>query len=249
MSPRPFISVITIVYNDVKHIEQTINSVLEQEYDNFEYIIIDGGSDDGSSQIIKRHEEKLFFWASEPDDGIADAFNKGLEKSNGDWIIFINSGDTFFSTTVLSEMLLCLDKKYDLVYGKVVLVDDCGGIIKSSGRDFNQRQFLRYMTIPHQACFHKASLFKELGQYDISFKIAMDYEFLLRKKGIEAFFVDILISRMLIGGISQQNEYRVLKEYRRAKLKNMIHGKTKLLVEIEFCFGFAKALVKKVLFR
>ena len=112
------ISVITVVYNDCKHIEETIKSFISQTWRNKEYIIIDGGSTDGTVDIIKRFEEDITFWCSEPDEGIYDAMNKGIAKASGDWINILNSGDHYASTTSLEDAVRNTDTdKVDVIFG------------------------------------------------------------------------------------------------------------------------------------
>lgn len=121
----PKISVITVVFNDVDHIQKTIESYFNQTWSNKEYIIIDGGSTDGTKEIIKHYADNLAFWCSEPDDGIYDAMNKGIFKSTGDWICFLNSGDSFASYTSLEKAIsLSFDNDVDVIYGNSIAVDD-----------------------------------------------------------------------------------------------------------------------------
>ena len=118
MVSSPLISIITVVFNDVTHIEETILSVINQDYLNIEYIIIDGGSTDGTVDVIKKYEDKISFWLSEPDQGVYDAMNKGIDKATGDWINFMNSGDIFTNCHILSSVFI--EDEYDsvdVIYG------------------------------------------------------------------------------------------------------------------------------------
>ena len=101
---KPLISIITVAYNAIQLIEATIKSVINQSYTSIEYIIIDGGSTDGTIDIIKKYDKYLAYWISEPDKGIYDAMNKAIKKANGDWINFMNCGDTFVDENVISEI-------------------------------------------------------------------------------------------------------------------------------------------------
>jgi glycosyltransferase involved in cell wall biosynthesis len=111
----PKLSIITINYNNVKGLEKTINSVVNQSYNDFEYIIIDGGSTDGSVDIIKKHENKIVFWVSEPDNGIYDALNKGVKHSNGEYLLFLNGDDCLIDDAILQKISYHLEFK-DLIY-------------------------------------------------------------------------------------------------------------------------------------
>ena len=120
MNNNPLISIVTVSYNAVKDIEKTILSVLNQTYPNIEYIIIDGGSTDGTLDIIKKYEDKISYWVSEPDKGIYDAMNKGTLKATGVWLNFMNAGDTFYNEHVLEKVFKDNDwSDADVIYGNV----------------------------------------------------------------------------------------------------------------------------------
>ena len=114
----PKITIITVCYNAISTIEDTIKSVLSQTYENLEYIIIDGGSIDGTIDIIKKYEKQISYWQSEPDKGVYDAMNKGIKLSTGEWINFMNAGDSFYNTEVLQSLNLYFsDSQTDIIYG------------------------------------------------------------------------------------------------------------------------------------
>src|SRR6056297_2583422 len=121
---RPLISIITPVLNDARYLEQTIQSVITQDYDNIEYIIIDGGSTDGTVDIIKKYEDSIAYWVSEPDEGIYDAQNKGVFKATGEYFAVLNSGDYYASTDVVSKVAECIidDPGVDYVYSNALLI-------------------------------------------------------------------------------------------------------------------------------
>ena len=129
MKSDMLISVVTVCYNAVNDIEKTIMSVLGQTYKNIEYIIIDGGSIDGTIDIINKYKEHISLFVSEPDKGIYDAMNKGLMKANGQWINFMNAGDTFASNSVISNIFGCNESdliKYDVIYGDCIVCISLG---------------------------------------------------------------------------------------------------------------------------
>ena len=120
MQLQPTFSIITITYNAVRLVEQTLLNVLSQSYPNIEYIVIDGGSTDGTVDIIRRYESGLAYWVSEPDKGIYDAMNKGLQKATGDYVWFINAGDTLCSSDTVQSIVSKLQKRKvlpDIIYG------------------------------------------------------------------------------------------------------------------------------------
>ena len=212
------ISIITIVKNCETLIEQTIKSVVNQTFTDFEYIVIDGGSTDNTLSVIESYKKKITKVVSEPDNGISDAFNKGILLAKGDWLLFLNAGDCFPKETILTDVApnLPVDKKISLVYGKIANVNFSGKILKVSG-DCNYRKKVRWhMPFPHQATFHRKTLFEKYGLYDLSFKRAMDYEFILRIKHLKAVFIPVIVSNMLLGGISQSNYYALFKECKKA---------------------------------
>ena len=215
----PKISIITIVYNDLRGFNKTVKSVIDQQYQNIEYIVIDGGSTDGTVQAIKKYEKHITYWVSEPDKGIADAFNKGVLAAKGDWIVLLNAADYFQHPGVVGRMIphLLANPNTDLVYGKLTEIDEHGEKGKSFGKPFDLKAFHRECTIIHPASFHNKSFFEENGLFSLDFKIAMDYEIFLRKKDLKAVFVDEQITFMEMGGVSQQNPSAAYKEVNKAK--------------------------------
>ena len=222
-SPR--VTVITAVFNGVENLENTIVSVREQSYENIEYILIDGGSVDGTVELIRKYEESLDFWLSEKDSGISDAFNKGLAHSTGDWVIFMNSGDSFIDSDSISNISNHLSQEYDLVYGHINLTTKEGKVIRKQGKHFDQALFHKWMIIPHQATFHNKTYFEKYGNYYLEFKFAMDYELLLRKKDIRINYQNIVVANMLDGGVSRTMIHGVLREYFKAKQMHQVKGR------------------------
>jgi glycosyltransferase involved in cell wall biosynthesis len=165
----PLITVITVVYNGAKYLEDTIKSVINQTYPNVEYIIIDGGSTDGTLDIIKKYEDYIDYWVSEPDKGIYDAMNKGIKVALGHGILFLNSGDKLltnrcFNNIKIPGFLYC---KYEIKLGKVRI-----------NRTIKKPKFYKIsLPVPHQAIIFDAR--KKL-LYDTSYKLAADYDYFLR---------------------------------------------------------------------
>jgi glycosyltransferase involved in cell wall biosynthesis len=173
---RPLITIITVVFNGEEHLENTIISVIAQNYQNLEYIIIDGGSTDGTLDIIKRYEERIDLWVSEKDYGIYDAMNKGVSFSNGKYIQFLNSGDLFSSSSALVDACKFLLEPY-----KIFIFDyDMNGKIYSFNPNFIS---LLKGTPCHQALMYESS-FLINNPFSIDFKISSDYYNFL-----EAFFL------------------------------------------------------------
>jgi len=196
------VSIITVVYNGEKYLEQTIMSVLSQNYSNIEYIIIDGGSTDGTLGIIKKYENKLAYWISEKDNGIYDAMNKGIQHATGELIGLINSDDYYEPNSVSSIMNTYLKNgKPDVLFGDMKLINtetNQSKIIFSSESKLN-----RDMTLNHPTCFVRKILYTE-KLFDSSFKICADYDFItyMYKHNKSFKYIPEIIACMRIGGAS-----------------------------------------------
>lgn len=164
----PFISVITVVRNGAGTLEKTIASVLSQTYDRFEYIVIDGASSDGTLDILRKYDDRLK-WISEPDSGIYEAMNKGLDLARGQWVYFLGADDYLAGPDVLKMVAPCLNGRLSLVFGSVRYTD--GRLVAS---ELGARTLLRN-TLHHQGAFYNARLF-ETWRYDCNFKVVADYE-------------------------------------------------------------------------
>ena len=174
---QPLVSIITIVFNGEKHLQQTIESVLGQSYSNIEYIIIDGESKDNSVSIIKKYSTHLAYWTSEPDTGISDAFNKGIKKAKGQIIGIINADD-WYEPNALQQVVDVI-KESDIVYGDLRLIKDekTDFILKGTHNLLNT-----VMTLNHPTVFIKKSVYEKYGLFNENLKCAMDYELMLRFK-------------------------------------------------------------------
>ena len=172
---NPLFTVITVVYNAVDKIEDTIKSVISQSYENVEYIIIDGGSSDGTIDIIKKYEDKIDFWLSEKDSGIYDAMNKGIDLATGDWINFMNAGDCFHDSDVITSFAGIENLQYDVLFGDSVELDRGNERVCCCSSD--SEDLLKYPTYRHGSSFVKASVHK-LNKFDLSRKdlgFGLDY--------------------------------------------------------------------------
>lgn len=179
----PLVSIITPSFNQANFLEETIHSVLSQDYPHLEYIIVDGGSTDGSLEIIQRYADRLAWWVSEPDRGQTDAINKGFDNARGEVFAWLNSDDTYLPGAI-AQAVACLQAHPEaaLVYGDANLVDEQGGILGAfPARQTNLRRMLRgSVHIPQQASFFRGNLWQKVGPLDPNFYFAMDYDLWLR---------------------------------------------------------------------
>ncbi len=177
------VSVITPSFNQARYLETTIRSVLEQDYPHIEYIIVDGGSTDGSSEIIRKYSEKLAWWVSEKDKGQTDALNKGFARATGDILAWINSDDTYEPGAISSAVQFLTDHpEIGMVYADTNFIDENDRVIGHFPAAHTDLPRLRrgYVHIPQQATFFRASLWKQVGPLDPSFYFAMDYDLWVR---------------------------------------------------------------------
>jgi glycosyltransferase involved in cell wall biosynthesis len=186
----PLVSIITPSYNQAQFLEETIRSVLAQDYPNLEYIIVDGGSTDGSLEIIQRYADRLAWWVSEPDRGQTDALNKGFARARGEVFAWLNSDDTYLPGAI-SQAVACLEThpQAALVYGDADLVDEQGRVLGPfPARQTDLKHMLRgSVHIPQQASFFRGGLWPKVGPLDPSFYFAMDYDLWLRLAGYGIF--------------------------------------------------------------
>ncbi len=253
MNP-PIITVIIAVFNGAAKLQRCLDSLAEQTYPYKELIVIDGGSTDGTIEILKNNNEKITYWESEPDRGIYHAWNKALSKATGDWIIFLGADDYLWNSEVLANAagkLVFINSDIRVVYGRVAMVSPQNNeVLQIFNKSWHKsrKKFMQYSNIHHQGIFHHRSLFSEHGLFDDSFKIAGDYELLLRElKNKDAHFLeDIIISGAQIKGLSSspENYIKTYREFYKARGKNNI-------TTLPFRLGwlYVKACIRVILLR
>lgn len=214
----PVISIITVSFHSEKEIEKTIKSVINQTYPYIEYIIIDGGSTDGTLDIIKKYAKHISYWISEPDKGIYDAMNKGIDKATGKWINFMNCGDTFYDNHVIENVVHRINENSDIIYGDTHLIYSFGNYKLKGGKVSEQQ----YMPFCHQSSFSNSKLMKLYG-FDLKYKICADKNFFYQAYIHHAKYeyVDLIISNYEAeNGISANNLQKASYEM------GLIEGKT-----------------------
>ena len=201
------LTIITINRNNAIGLRKTIQSVINQNTSVYEYIVIDGASADDSVEIIKEHAEKISYWVSEPDTGIYNAMNKGIIKSTGEYLLFLNSGDELKNTEVIETITKCTNDT-DFIIGKVNMVDNNGKMnIHTHTLPLRFSNFFQF-SIPHQATLIKKTAFDTVGLYNENYKIVSDWYFFLMaifKFNLTVSTVDIIISNFYQDGISSLN--------------------------------------------
>ena len=206
------VSIITVALNNAEYIESCIQSVINQDYENIEYIVIDGGSTDGTIEIIKRYEDKINLWISEPDKGIYDAMNKGIKLATGEIIGMLNSDDFYANDDVISTVVKEFqDKNVDSVFADLVFVkrDDPLRIIRYyKSSNFSPKKFAYGWMPAHTTFFARREVYEKYGAFKLNYKIAADYELLLRFLGkyrISYSYIPKVFIKMRTGGASTKN--------------------------------------------
>lgn len=201
----PLITIITVTKNDAKALLRTIQSVNSHKWPGLEYVVIDGGSSDGTLEIIKQHEVCIDLWISEQDSGIYDAMNKGIVRSSGDYILFLNAGDELVANLDMLSSILA--EGYSMVYGKANMLHNDGTLSYVKGKPLKSiNKLIRGTPLCHQAILYRRN---SIGVYDTRYKIIADrvltYE-LVKRGGLRTTkFVDIPIANYYEGGFSRQN--------------------------------------------
>tara|TARA_R110002167_G_scaffold140461_3_gene328252 strand:- start:407 stop:1183 length:777 start_codon:yes stop_codon:yes gene_type:complete len=251
-SQLPLVSIITVVFNGEKYLEQTIQSIVNQTYKNFEYIIVDGGSTDGTLDILKKYDDVIDYWVSERDQGISDAFNKGVKLASGQYINFQGDGDGFCHKGVLSEVFKSVNVDEDvLISGKIQRVSTNDEILYQSKqkKNFRKSSLLFRMSLPHQGLFTHMSYFKKYGLFDVNNIFCMDYEHLLRayKNFPKVVLKDILVANWRADGLGNNRSLDIFKEYYEIKRKNKIQNS--LVLNLIYYWDLFKYAIKKIMRR
>lgn len=203
------LSIVTINYNDKVGLKKTIESVINQTYKGFEFIVIDGNSSDGSKEVLNNYKGKINYSISEPDNGVYHAMNKGIKKATGDFILFLNSGDFFYNNNVLKNAENLISNSYDIYYGNVIVKKPNSEKQKTYP---NELTFSYFYTnaLCHQSCFIKRQLFYDHFFYNENYKIYSDGEFFMYTiclKNIPYKHLDLIVSVYDFTGISSTKEY------------------------------------------
>ena len=220
---QPKLSVITVVFNGVKDIERTMLSVLNQTYPNIEYLVIDGKSNDGTLEIIKKYQDRIKLM-SERDTGIYDAMNKGLKMAGGDYLLFMNAGDEIYAPDTVAQVFATANDA-DIYYGETEMINDKGESLgqrrHKAPEQFTWRSFKYGMNVSHQAIYIRRSLTE---QYNERYHLSADIDWIIRaaKKAKKIVKVDGYVAKYLVGGMSKQKHKQSLLE--RYAIMNRYYG-------------------------
>jgi glycosyltransferase involved in cell wall biosynthesis len=249
---RPKISVITTVLNNERFIEDTIKSVIHQNYDNYEYIITDGGSTDGTIDIIKRYEDKIDHWVSEKDKGLYYGMDKGIRLSSGEYFCILSSDDYFLNSETLSKAAEFIEKNNsDFYFGDVYSVERHTKKI-SKKTNSGLKKIMVKNSVPHMALFMRKKDYIRLGGFDFSYRVAADYDLLLRMilHGLQGIKMDLIVGCRRKGGYSSQYPYGP-KEGIEIRKKNKI-----LTIPVIYCIYYRlilmrtmKRMIKSLIFK
>lgn len=240
------LSVITVNLNNEAGLKLTLDSLSRQSFINYELIVIDGGSNDRSIDIIGEYEPVFnriirFFWLSEPDSGIYDAMNKGIDLSNGEYLLFLNSGDTLVHQDILNDVF-SMGFSEDYVYGNLNLVNEDEILYKNVGMKFNTPSLSDLLSqhLPHQASFIRRDLFSRFGMYDETLQIMGDWEFCIRSiilNNCSVRHMNIVVSNYDMGGISSVNKGKCYEE---EKLILRKYFPSRVITDIEELVNFKR---------
>lgn len=253
------VSIITVVYNNVQTLRDTIESVLAQDYPHIEYIIVDGASTDGTVELVQGYGSRIGQFISEPDKGLYDAINKGIRLASGEVVGLLHSDDLFYGTDAVSKIARTFEQQtVDSVYADLHYVDqkDTRRVVRNwhSG-EFSRKRFRLGWMPPHPTFYVKKAVYEQYGLYDTEFKSAADYELMLRllyKHNISTAYIPDTLVKMRVGGESNRslkNRLRANREDFMAWRKNNLHPRfyTRLLKPLRKLPQFFPFLQKKLL--
>lgn len=238
---RPVFSIITVCFNAEKEIEKSILSVISQTYTAIEYIIIDGNSSDKTIDIINKYKANIHTVISEPDNGLYDAMNKGIKHATGDYLCFLNAGDTFFEKNTLRNIIKKCDGDFpDIIYGNTALVDSNGHFIRmrrlTPPLKLTWKSFKQGMLVCHQAFIPRRSI---VPNYNLTYKYSSDFDWCIRilKKTTKSYNTKLILINYLNEGMTTRNHKASLKERYKIMVKH--YGKcTTLLQHLKFAFRY-----------
>jgi glycosyltransferase involved in cell wall biosynthesis len=243
---QPLVTIITAVFNGEAFLAECIESVLAQDYPHIEHVILDGGSKDGTLEILRRYDDRIALWIREPDRGVYDAWNKGLELARGEWIAFLGSDDEYLPGAVTAYMNLAAQHPEADYLSSYIRWQHPAGYSRQQGEPWSWPLYCRYMCSVHVGSMHRRRLFDNYGVFDLSYRITADYEFLLRPRGeLRAAFLPEVTIMMRAGGVS--DSIAALHEASRAKITT--GGRSRWIALPELALALTKYRIRTLLNR
>ena len=242
----PLVSIVTVVRNRAAALPRAMESVFAQDYSALEYIVVDGGSTDGTLDVIRRFEDRVEIWTSEPDAGISDAFNKGIAFSRGEIIGILNSDDWYEPRAVSASVRALTESGGDIAHGKLQYWE---GGRKSYFVTGDARLLEKGMTIGHPTVFVRRRCYEHFGLFRRDFRQAMDYEWLLRAKvsGARFCFVNEWLANMQNGGLGEQRWRQSQKEVARARAIHLARARGPIPYWMYFYSAVTKGTIRRTL--
>jgi len=243
---QPLVSIVTIVRNGVNTFERAMQSVLSQEYPKIEYIVVDGGSTDGTLDIIRSWDDRIAVWVSETDAGISDAFNKGIAFAHGSIVGILNSDDWYEPGAISAAVHALAKNNADIAYGKLQYwQNDRRTYLVTSDASLLDRG----MTVGHPTVFVRRACYEQLGLFRHDFRQAMDFEWLLRAKvgGARFCFVDLCLANMQGGGVGDRHWRKSQSEVARARAIHLPNARGAIPYWTYLCLAIAKGTIRRAL--
>jgi glycosyltransferase involved in cell wall biosynthesis len=228
---HPLVTVVTAVFNGEPYMAACIESVLSQDYPNIEHIVLDGASRDGTVDVLRRYEDRIAFWKSEPDSGVYDAWNKALLEARGEWICFLGADDEFLPGAISGYMALAAKNPSAEYLSSQTRWVHPSGYERTIGQAWTWKKFQRRMVTAHVGSMHNRSLFDRLGSFDTTYRSAADYELLLRANdGLRTAYMPAVTVMMRAGGVSDDSA--AFTEATKAKIVTGKRNKTLAMLEL-----------------
>ena len=247
---NPVFSIITVTYNAAQWIENTIQSIIGQTYDNIEFIVIDGKSNDETTEVIQRYGANINYWISEPDNGLYDAMNKGIEKAKGDYLWFINAGDRIYDKNTIRNIVGKIKDKDtlpDVIYGETAIIDKNGQYVGmrrlKSPETLTRKSFKMGMLVSHQSFIAKREI---APLYDLKYRFSADVDWCIKclKNAKSIFNSRLILSQYMEEGLTTNNHKASLKE--RYEIMSYYYGRIPTMVRhLWFAIRFYAAKIRK----
>lgn len=224
---QPRLSIIVATFNAAASLKRCLQSIFDQTFDDWELLIVDGASTDDTIDIIRRHADRIAYWHSHPDAGIYDAWNQALAQARGEFVCFLGADDAWSNSGALQVIFEAIGElQPDLVSAKGLVIDSEMRPLGTIGRPWEYKRVRRRMRICHPGAFHRRRLFETIGPFDTQFRIAADYDWILRlPASTHHIFLDRVVVHIQDGGVSRRRRGQVMVEYWNIQARNPRVGK------------------------